>query len=114
MTPISLTLTTVENESDARALARKLVETRLAACVSIVPIAASVYRWNGKLEEAKEFLLLIKSLPEREDALLLCLSAEHPSELPEILRLEPAASRRYAAWIAGELRPDASIPSVSG
>src|SRR5271165_3018732 len=61
MTDKIVVLNTCGSEAEAERLARLLVERRLAACVSIVPRLRSVYRWNGAVESAEEWLLLIKS-----------------------------------------------------
>lgn len=100
--PLPVLVTTVESDADALRLARLLVERRLAACVSILPVAASVYRWEGKVVESAERLLWIKTTPEREGELRTLLAAEHPYALPEILRLEATAAERYRRWVDEE------------
>lgn len=100
--PLRLVVTSVESDGDAHRLARLLVDERLAACVSILPVEASVYRWEGKICEEAERLLWIKTTPEREAALVERLVELHPYSLPEILRLDAAASRRYRDWVEEE------------
>ena len=65
MTDKRIVLTTAGSLEEARKLAHALVERRLAACVNIVPQIESVYRWQGKVENATEWLLLIKTTAER-------------------------------------------------
>ena len=84
MTPVII-LTTVGAEFDATALARELVEQRLAACVNIIPRIESIYRWQGRIETGAEQLLLIKTVDERVDALHAALAARHPYEVPEVV-----------------------------
>lgn len=73
----------------------------LAACVSIVPVARSVYRWRGRIESAPEWLLVIKSLRRRYPALEKRLRQLHPYELPEVLAVPITGGYRpYLAWIA--------------
>ncbi len=99
-------LTTCPTRRAAQRLARALVEERLAACVNIVPIAQSVYRWRGRIESTPEFLLIIKSLKRAYARLEKRLRALHPYELPEIIAVPiSSGSRPYLAWLAN---PDKS------
>ena len=61
MTDKIVVLTTCDSEEQATRIARHLVEHRVAACVNIVPGMRSIYRWNGKIEDTSELLLVIKS-----------------------------------------------------
>ncbi|WP_028080619.1 divalent-cation tolerance protein CutA [Solimonas soli] len=84
----------------ADAVARTLVEQRLAACVSVLPQLRSVYRWQGAIESADEALLLIKHPAERFDALRAAVLAVHPYELPEIVMVGgDAVHRPYLDWV---------------
>ena len=88
----------------ADAVARTLVEERLAACINLLPIR-SVYRWKGALAEEAEVTLLIKVSSERVEALTQRLRALHPYELPEILVLDIDAERslqQYVDWVRTE------------
>lgn len=80
--------TTVAAVADGEALAERLVETGLAACVQILPAMTSVYHWEGKLAKETEHLLLIKTIGDRYDELESFLRANHPYEVPEIIALE--------------------------
>ena len=94
-----LVLTTLGADADASALARTLVEERLAACVNVLPLMTSIYRWQGGLEQEREQQLLIKTAPERVEALAARLRELHPYELPEFIVLDGAASDAYGAWV---------------
>jgi len=94
-----LVLTTIGADADAAALARTLVEERLAACVNVLPAMTSIYRWKGNVEQDREQQLLIKTTVERVDALEARLRQLHPYELPEFIRLEGEASAAYAEWV---------------
>lgn len=103
-------LTTVESADDGERLGRLLIERRLAACVQILPPMTSIYRWQGKLEQASEHLLLIKTTrtvyPELEPA----IKENHPYETPEIIALQvETGSRSYLDWLTAgvELKPQA-------
>jgi len=86
-------------------LARALVDRRLAACVTIVPRARSVYRWEGRVESASESLLVIKTAAGRVPALLAAVEDLHPYEVPEALALPVAAGLApYLRWLARETR----------
>ena len=98
-------LTTVGSGFDARTLAEQLVEERLAACVNIIPQLYSVYRWQGRVEQDEEQLLLIKTAADRLDALQEKLLRAHPYETPEFVVLPIEELRGpYAQWFAAVLR----------
>ena len=94
-----LVLTTLAAEADAAALARTLVEERLAACVNVLPAMTSIYRWKGSVEQDREQQLVIKTSPERVEALATRLRQLHPYELPEFILLHADASAAYAEWV---------------
>ena len=86
MTPL-VALTTLPAASDAKTLARELVELRLVACVNIIDRVHSVYRWKGEIEEDGEQLLIMKTVDERIPDLKNALFARHPYEVPEFIVL---------------------------
>jgi periplasmic divalent cation tolerance protein len=100
---VLLVLTQLPDRASAQALARALVEDRLAACVSIGASAESLYHWRGEIETAHEVPVAIKTRAARYPAIEAAIRARHPYELPEILAvpvvhgLEP-----YLAWIDAE------------
>ena len=95
-----LVLTTVGADFDARALAHKLVEARLAACVNIVERVHSVYRWEGRVAADDEQLLLIKTSDARVDALREELLRLHPYDVPEFVVIPLShGSADYLAWL---------------
>jgi periplasmic divalent cation tolerance protein len=99
-----LVLTTVGAGFDARALARDLVEARVAACVNVLPAVQSVYRWEGRVTEDAEQLLVIKTTAERIDALREELFRRHPYAVPEFVVLPVTGiSDAYGAWLAGSV-----------
>lgn len=92
-----------DSAESARRIARHLVEARLAACVNIIPGATSIYRWKGVVEEAAEWMLVIKTRRDRFDALRTELAAIHGYEVPELIAVDivdglPA----YLNWIDQE------------
>lgn len=99
-----IVLTTAANPEEAERIARTLVEDRLAACATLVPSVRSIYRWEGKIEDSRETLLLIKTGAEQLAALEARLHALHSYETPEFLVFEPTAgSVAYLAWMQSNL-----------
>jgi periplasmic divalent cation tolerance protein len=103
-----IVLTTCGNDEDAGALARALVESRLAACVNAVSKVASTYRWNGEVLEDRETLLIIKTCAEQLAAVEKTVREKSKYELPEVLALRvETGGADYLAWIresVGELK----------
>jgi len=107
MTEKIVVLSTCGSEEEAVRIANRLVEARLAACVNLIPRIRSIYRWQGKVEDSTEWMLLIKTSRERYDALSTILAAAHSYELPEVLALPiVAGSPNYPAWLDSELHLD--------
>jgi periplasmic divalent cation tolerance protein len=103
--PAVLVLTAVPDLRTARSIARTLVRKKLAACVSLAKGFESVYRWKGRIEQAAETLLFIKTVPGRFRQLERALKAAHPYELPEIIAVPVIkGSKEYLAWLSASLR----------
>jgi periplasmic divalent cation tolerance protein len=85
-----LVITNLPDRDSAGRLAHALIDGRLAACVNILSPCRSVYRWQGKTEDAEEFPMLIKTTRERYPALETAIRAGHPYELPEIIAVPMA------------------------
>ena len=98
-----LVLTTLGADGDPEALARTLVEEQLAACVNVLPVMTSVYRWKGTVEQEPERQLVIKTSASRVAALEARLRELHPYDLPEFIVLEASASDAYANWVQESL-----------
>ena len=89
----------------AHALARSLVDARLAACVAVQSPQVSYYRWKGAVEQARETVLVAKTWADRVDALIEHVVQRHPYELPEVLAVEVGGGLdRYLDWIHAETR----------
>jgi periplasmic divalent cation tolerance protein len=106
MTDKIVALVTCGSRKEARKIARALVGQRLAACVSEIGVpVASTYRWKGRVESAKEFLLLIKTSKKQFAAMCHAVRELHSYEVPEIIALPIAAgSRDYLDWIAESVK----------
>jgi periplasmic divalent cation tolerance protein len=101
MTDAVVVLVTAPTADVAAAIARAVVEERLAACGNVLPAVRSIYRWQGKVQDEAEVLLILKTqrrrFPELRDRIL----ALHPYEVPEVLALPvEAGSDAYLDWIA--------------
>lgn len=105
MTDKIVVFSTCASADEAERLARRLVEERLAACVNVVSPVRSFYRWQGVVENAAEFLLVIKSSRALFEPLRAVLEAAHSYELPEVIALPVVeGSPNYLSWIDRELR----------
>src|ERR1035437_3746001 len=106
MTDKLVVLVTCSSASEARRIARAVVEARLAACVNILPGAVtSVYRWKGKVESARERLLLIKTSRKHLAELRAMIERHHSYDVPEFIALPIAAgSPKYLAWLEESVR----------
>jgi periplasmic divalent cation tolerance protein len=104
MTDKIVVLTTCDSEKQAAQLAHHLVELRLAACVNILPKARSIYRWQEKIEDAGEWVLLIKSRRDLLAALRAEIQKIHTYEVPEVIALPVVdGSEAYLGWLDGQL-----------
>lgn len=100
-------LTTTPNTEEAETLARKIVESKLAACVQILPQMKSVYFWDGKIQTDAEHLLLIKTSDEKFDKLEKFIQANHSYEVPEIVALSAEkVSASYLNWMLNYMRSE--------
>ncbi len=95
---------TAANRDEARSIARRLVEERLAACCTIAAEVESVYRWEGKVEEATETMVMIKTDREHFPELERRIRQLHSYDVPEIIALPVVAgSEAYLRWIGESL-----------
>lgn len=93
-------LTTIPNAEEAETLARKIVETRLAACVQVLPQMRSFYVWENAIQIDSEHLLLVKTLPEKFEELKNFIQANHSYDVPEIIALAAEkVSESYLGWL---------------
>lgn len=100
----SVILVTVPSVEEAEAMASALVETKLAACVSFLPIH-SIYRWKGELQKGQEWQLLIKTDLSQVSTLFAKIQELHSYEVPEIIALPIVeGSQPYLQWISQQLR----------
>ena len=103
--PARVVVTTAADAEEAERLGRTLVEEHLAACVTLVPAARSIYWWQGEIESANECLILLKTIQEKLEALEARLQELHSYKTPEFLVLPiEAGSQAYLDWMQNCLR----------
>jgi periplasmic divalent cation tolerance protein len=96
-------LTTVASEDEAVRLVRGLLERRLIACGTLLPGGRSLYRWQGKLADEREVVVLLKTRSARLESLTSAFAELHPYKVPELLALPVAAGlEKYLEWINAE------------
>ncbi|ELY7391077.1 divalent cation tolerance protein CutA [Cronobacter universalis] len=98
-------LCTAPDEATAQDLAAKALAENLAACVTLLPGATSLYYWEGKLEQEYEVQMVLKSDTTRQQALLTCLKTHHPYQTPELLVIPVIhGDKDYLSWLNASLR----------
>ncbi|HKS32345.1 periplasmic divalent cation tolerance protein [Enterobacter sp. BIGb0383] len=98
-------LCTAPDEATAQDLAAKVLAEKLAACVTLLPGATSLYYWEGKLEQEYEVQMLLKTTVQHQQALLDCLKSHHPYKTPELLVLPVThGDNDYLSWLNASLR----------
>ena len=99
-------VTTTENKEDAQKIATDLVGKRLVACVQVIGPVSSTYWWREKIEEAEEWLCIMKSRKDLYEQIEKTLKRIHPYEEPEILATPIVeGSRSYLAWLDEQVTP---------
>lgn len=99
-------LVTAAGQEEAESLSRHLLEARLCACVTILPRATSLFRWEGSIETTQESLLVVKTTRDALPALIEGVKSRHSYQVPEIIALPVAGgSEQYLSWLFSETRP---------
>jgi periplasmic divalent cation tolerance protein len=97
-------LSTCGSAEEAERLARLLVDGHVAACVNVLAPTRSFYRWQGKVQNAEEWLLVIKTSRALFERVRVLLEGAHSYELPEVIAVPVVeGSPTYLAWMEGEL-----------
>ncbi|HKT17432.1 MAG TPA: divalent-cation tolerance protein CutA [Stellaceae bacterium] len=98
---------TAADFNEARNIARQVVEEQLAACANILPRAISIFRWQGKLEEAEEVLMVLKTTEQKLDPLIGRVKALHSYDCPCIEALPVVEGNRdFLEWVVRETGGD--------
>lgn len=97
-------ITAMPSAASARKISRVLVQKRLAACVQVTGPVTSIYRWENRVETAREWLCLIKTGKALYGWVEKEIRKMHPYEVPEILAVPISrGDRRYLRWLSGEI-----------
>jgi periplasmic divalent cation tolerance protein len=105
MTDKQIVLTTASSEEETREIARELVDRQLASCVNIIPQIESIYRWQGKVEESREWLLLIKTSAVLFSAVRDTIRELHSYDLPECIAVDIGdGSAEYLQWLEDSIK----------
>ncbi len=97
---------TCGNREEAKKIIHLLLEKRLIACASIVPEVESIYRWEGKIEEAKEVKVILKTQAKWFEPICALILKHGSYEVPEISQVDVAAGNpRYLSWVVDETSP---------
>jgi periplasmic divalent cation tolerance protein len=105
MSDAKLVISTVGSKDEASKVAAVLVREQIAACVNIVGPIESLYRWQGNVETAQEFLLLVKTISERSADVIKRIRELHSYELPEAIEVNiEGGSADYLKWIGESVR----------
>ena len=100
-----VTLITAPNEEEASRISHTLVGERLAACVNIIPAVRSIYRWEGRVEDEKEVLLIVKTKRVLFEPLQKRVKELHSYSVPEIIALPLVeGNEQYLSWLGQETR----------
>jgi len=105
MTDKILVLTTTASKDEARRIGCALVERLLAACVNIIPQVGTIYRWEGEIEEAEEWLLIIKSTATAFERVRDAINELHSYDVPECVSIAiESGSMAYLNWVGESVK----------
>ena len=96
---------TIQNQNQARALGRKIIELKLAACVNIIPKMHSIYRWEERICEDEEAILIIKTHTSRVPDITKFIQEEHTYDCPCVISIsltEDEGNEEYLHWLMNE------------
>jgi periplasmic divalent cation tolerance protein len=105
MSDYSITLTTCANEQEAEHIAMSLLKADYVACVNLLPQVRSIYKWQDKICNETEVMLVIKSSKKNQQAVEELIGQLHSYDVPEIIHLAiDSGSKNYMNWLAQEIK----------
>jgi periplasmic divalent cation tolerance protein len=107
---LRLVYITTETKDEATSIGRKAIENNLAACVNIIPCMTSIYKWKGKIEEATETILIVKTHTSKVKALTDLVKKYHSYDCPCVISLnlsEGEGNQDYLNWLLDESKGNA-------
>lgn len=102
MHTLSIIYTTVSSHEEAERLARIAVESKLAACVNIIPNMTSIYQWESKIEKSSECVLIFKTTTATQETLLQCITDNHPYSIPAIMVANTNTTANFFDYIQAQ------------
>lgn len=108
---IGMVTTTVATEAEARRMAQAVLQARQAACVQVEPIT-SHFRWQGALQEDREWRVTCKTAADSMEPLMRLLKSIHPYAVPQLVAQRLLASCDYGRWVDGEATPAATLAAT--
>ena len=84
---VTIIYTTINDEQDARKIANFLIQEQIVACVNIIPNVESIFRWKGRIEEEKEYILIAKTVDENVNKTINRIKEFHNYEIPDIIAI---------------------------
>lgn len=112
MSGYEICFVTAGDKAVVKKITEALLTEQLAACISSVEKVKSVYRWKGKIEEAEEIIMIIKTRASLREEVMQCVKKNHNYEIPEILFIPAEGSRDYLDWIGANTRFALSEPGT--
>ena len=104
MTDVYVVLVTTPDADKAAEIGRALVEAKLIACANVIPAIRSIYRWQGRVEDSSEALLVLKTPSFRMKELVDRVTELHPYEVPEVVALRvEEGNTSYLDWVVGSV-----------
>ncbi|MEP1139158.1 MAG: divalent-cation tolerance protein CutA [Balneola sp.] len=102
---LRLVYITTQSSDEAKQIGRKIIEQNLAACVNIIPVMTSLYRWKGKIQNDEETILLVKTHTSKIQNLTQFVKKVHPYDCPCVISLtlaEDEGNEEYLNWLLSE------------
>ena len=112
MHEISIIYTTISSIEEAEKLAKIAVESKLAACVNIIPNITSIYQWENKIEKSSEFVIVFKTALRAGDTLLRLITDNHPYSVPAILVTNINTTVDFFAYIQAQTHSKSGMVQI--